>query len=194
MSLPRRLISAIALCAALFGCATPLREQFYTLTPPRSVTAPAAAAIVVIDPITLPADVDRPQLVVSSGEHEVRILEQQRWAAPLQNAIPRVIAARLEAGGYRVVVYPEVAAITPHYRVNLAIQRFESTPGKQALVAARWNVRTVASGLVRSGQRVEIEPVASADYATLVAALSRALARIGDAVTSTIQDVSSQQQ
>lgn len=173
--------------AGMNGCATPQPERFYTL-----VVAPAAHSLlnteasVALGPITLPALIDRPQLVVTQGEHEVQILEQQRWAAPLRQEIPRVIAARIETiAGRRVVVYPERTA-TPQFKVTLSIVTFDSRLGSSATVTAEWEIKVVATGMIHAGQSVASEVVATNDYAALVAAHARALARIGDEVAAAI--------
>lgn len=50
---------------------------------------------VLVAPVFLPELIDRPQLVIRNGEYNIEINEQQRWATPLKESIPRVISAEL---------------------------------------------------------------------------------------------------
>src|SRR5512137_88877 len=92
----RTLISSLCLAAALLtGCASP-RTNFYTLNVAAApdATAPAMEAVAV-GPVSLPALLDRPQLVVRTAPNRVEFLETHRWAEPLKSELPRVIAADL---------------------------------------------------------------------------------------------------
>jgi uncharacterized protein len=170
------------------GCAASRQEHFYTLLSTAVSTPPIASdSIAIIEPMRVPDIVDRPQLVISRDNNEVLILEEQRWAAPLKAEIARVIANRIEAAtGKHVVVYPDVAARPPRYKIDLTIERFESRFGAQALVEAHWRLKSTTGDFITSGHSTEIEPVSTKDYAALVSAHSRALARIGDVLASTI--------
>ncbi|MGH8595555.1 MAG: PqiC family protein, partial [Gammaproteobacteria bacterium] len=179
---------AVVITCALSACATPRQTQFYTLLqapPPRLQLD--SQSIVMIGPVTLPAQVDRPQMVISRDAHELRVLEHQRWAAPLKLEIPRLIGERIEAAlGLRVIIYPETTPVPPRFKLNLTVQRFESTPGAQVTVAVTWDIKTVAGNRVESGQRIELEPVVGADYGALASAHARALSRIGDGIANSI--------
>ena len=48
-----------------------------------------------VGPITIPASVDRPQIVVAMSPNQVRLDEFNRWVSPLQNNIGRVVAENL---------------------------------------------------------------------------------------------------
>ena len=51
----------------------------------------------VVGPVSVPAVVDRPQIVVTTGPNQVRLDEFNQWASPLQNNIARVVAENLVA-------------------------------------------------------------------------------------------------
>ena len=102
-----------ALAALLTGCASVQPTRFYTLSP---ATVPAATPPAVyslsVGPVWVPAAVDRPQIVVQTGPNQVLIAEFDRWAAPLREDIPRIVAENLAAilGTQRVTVFPQSAA------------------------------------------------------------------------------------
>ena len=101
----------------------------------------------------MPAVVDRPQIVVSTGANQVRLDEFNRWASPLQDNISRVVAENLVAmlGTPRVTLFPQTLSADADYRVAIEVQRFESTPGKSATLDAVWTVRRTKDGKTQTG-------------------------------------------
>ena len=86
--------SFFTLTAVVAGCAsTPSR--FYSLSAAAEPTAPSSNLSIAVGPVSVPAVVDRPQIVVNVGPNQVRLEEFNRWAAPLQNNIARVVASAL---------------------------------------------------------------------------------------------------
>jgi uncharacterized protein len=184
-------ILAAMCCGVLAGCATPQPARFYTLGSAPAEARPAnTLGPVVIGPVNLPAAVDRPQLVVQRGDHEVQILEHQRWAAPLKQEIPRLIAERIEAAtGRRVVVYPEPSASPPAFTIHLTVVRFDTNPAQGVTVETTWDIKTVNSGTIHSGQSVQSEVIVSEEYGLFVGAHAQALTRIGDEIAATLQSL-----
>ena len=93
---PLRAVAVSAVLAILgAGCSSTPPARFYTLS---STSTPAAASSelsVAVGPVAVPAAVDRPQIVVSLGPNRVWLDEFNRWAAPLQDDIARVVAKNL---------------------------------------------------------------------------------------------------
>ncbi len=137
------------------------------------------AVSVAVGPVSIPAIVDRPQFVVSTGPNEVRVDEFNRWAAPLADDISRVVAEDLVVllGTPRVTLYPQQAA-DAQYRVSIGVQRFESTVNEAALLDAQWSVRRTHDGLSQSGRTTLTEAATASGYDALAAAHSRALSRL----------------
>jgi uncharacterized lipoprotein YmbA len=183
MKMRRSLTGMITLCAALFllvGCSRSPRITYYALNAVATPAESAAPAIesVAIGPVTLPEMLDRPMLVVRTTANRLDILEFYRWAAPLKNEIPRVIAADLTLllNQARVSTYPQNADLAADYRIVIDIQRFEMTAGEGVALDALWSVSRAAGGAPRTGRSVVSEPAGAAGYDALVAAQSRALA------------------
>src|SRR5947208_2171931 len=121
----RRMMRTFALVAMLLSaCSSPLKERFYTLDAPEPPAAAAGAPSIAVTSVSVPDLVDRPQIVVRMGPHQVGIGEQARWAEPLRSAIARVVAANL-ATALNGRVAPQRAG-DADYRVALEVQRFES--------------------------------------------------------------------
>jgi len=170
---------AIGLCA---GCGGSVPARFYTLMPAGEPTAARGALsdgaeLIVVGPVTIPAALDQPQWVVSKGEHEVEVLEQHRWAAPLKDEIASALAARLSRllGDATVAAYAQSASLKPDVRILADISRFELHPGDRIVFEALWTVEAKDEGKVRRGLTRLSIPAAGSDYAGLATAQSRAL-------------------
>jgi len=183
------LLFGIALVAtAAAGCATnPAR--FYTLASTATADdAPVARYGVIVGPVSVPASVDRPELVVQVAPNRVELDEFNRWAAPLNESIARAVGGDLAVllGTPDVATAP-LANFNPAYRVTINVQRFESVPGQTALIDAVWTVRQTRSGETRSGRTVAHEAVQGKGYDALAAAHSRALATISTDIAAAIR-------
>ena len=178
----------------LAGCGSSPKVTFYTLSAGPAQEGAAAAAAkteyrVAVGPVTLPDVVDRPQLVVRVGENRVAIAEQHRWAEPLKSEIPRVLAENLSQllGTGQVSVYSQGTSGDAEYRVLVDFQRIESVIGEAVTIDALWSVRRTSGGEPRRGRSSVREAVAGNGYDALVAAHSRALARVSRDLAETIR-------
>jgi uncharacterized lipoprotein YmbA len=178
-SVARILLIAFVM-AALGACATTSPSRFFTLDVTASAEgAPDAGTTVLVGPITLPASV---------APNRVDFDEFNRWAAPLDDNIARVVAGNLTVllGSPRVARAP-FANFDPAYRVTIDVQRFESVPGESALVEALWTVRKTADGQTRSGHTLAREAVQGKGFDALAAAHSRALAQVSRDIATAIR-------
>lgn len=178
-------ITFVAVVAA--GCASS-PSRFYTLnSTAKGDGASAVNYAVVVGPVSVPAEVDRPQFTVQVAPNRVAVDEFNRWAAPLNDNIARVIADDLATllGTPRVAT-GSLANFNPDYRVTLSIQKFESVPGKSVQIEAVWAVRKSAGSVSFSGRTVAAEP-APGDFDALVAAHSRALAKVSSDIAAAIR-------
>ena len=185
------LITALLAFLVLAGCGTSPKSTFYTLSsgaaPER---APAIAPLgVAIGPVTVPDIVDRPQLVLRAAGNQVTINDYVRWAAPLKDEIPRVIADNLTQllNGARVSTYPQGGSVDTDYVLTLGVQRFDSALGDAATVEVLWTVRPPKGGAPKTGRSVVREPAQGKDYDALVAAHSRALAAVSRDIAEAIR-------
>ena len=161
------------------GCASPV-SRFYTLSAGAATAATSSNLSVVVGPVSVPAVVDRPQIVVSTGPNQVRLEEFNRWAAPLQNSIARVVAENLVAllGTPRVILFSQTLGGDLDYRATIEVQRFESAPGESATLDAVWTVSRAKDGKSQTGRTTVREVASDKGYEALAAAHSRALARL----------------
>jgi hypothetical protein len=170
-------LAVLVLGALAAGCAS-APARFYTLAPTATAgLEPAAAYAVIVGPVSLPAEVDRPEFVVQVAPNRVALDEFNRWAAPLGDGIGRTVAGNLSILlGTPHVATALIANSNPAFRITIDVQRFESVPGEGVLLEAIWAVRKAAGGEPRSGRTVAREAAASPGFDALAAAHSRALA------------------
>jgi uncharacterized lipoprotein YmbA len=126
--LPR--ITLLVALMALGACRSdPI--QFHTLTPAQPApSSHVAADEIVIESISVPPQVDRPQLVIRQGESSLAILETQWWGATLVDELRSALVDQLSNTR---------AARKLSLRVD--VQRFDSVPGQYALLDAKWRLR-----------------------------------------------------
>jgi uncharacterized lipoprotein YmbA len=185
----RRHASCVLLFALVVaGCASP-RSNFYTLNSAAKPGTTKAGYSVAVGPVSVPAAVDRPQIVVRLAPNQVAMDEFHRWASPLPDAIARVVAENLAAtlGTPYVTLFTQPTASGAQYRVLVDVLRFESAPGEAASLDAVWTVRNAKGGTTRSGRTTVSEPVPDREYATLAAAHSRALGKLSADIAGVIQ-------
>jgi uncharacterized lipoprotein YmbA len=181
------IMGACAVAALVVGCGSTPASRFYTLNGTATPSPPAAKPVsVVVGPVTIPATVDRPQMVVSTGANQVELDEFNRWASPLQNDISRVVAENLGAllGVPRVT---QTLGVDSDFRVAIEVQRFESTPGDSAMFDAAWVVRRLKDGRSEAGRTTVREPAPQKGYDALVAAHSRAVGRLSTDIANAVR-------
>lgn len=186
-----RLLAAGLALLALAGCAGSPATRFYTLSPTaRTEAAPAKVDYTVgVGLVSIPDMVDRPQLVVRVDANRVVLMEQDRWAEPLQSGIGQVIAAnlsRLLAGAW-VSAYPQSSTANVDYVVTVDVQRFDSVAGGAASLDVLWKVRNAQGGVLKAGRSAVSEPTQGNGNDALVAAHDRALARLSQDIADAIR-------
>lgn len=190
----RRIAPIGALCALAIlinGCAGP-QSHFFTLSRVAAPATPAATPAnlsVVVGPVSIPAIVDLPQIVVNTGPNQVTLDEFNRWASPLQNNISRVVAENLVVllDTPRVSLFQQSLNADADYRVAIEVQSFESAPGDAATLNAVWIVRNTRDGKSQTGRTTVREPSPGKAYDELAAAHSRALARMSQDIADAIR-------
>ena len=201
----RRLKSYRPLCVAVFaallaGCAAPAANQYYTLSPePGSGAATAAAAAaperlayaISVQPVTIPAQVDRPQIVIGDSSQPARLqpLNQSLWAAPLADEIRHALAGELS----RRLGVPDIALGTqprglPVWRLDFTVNRYEMVYASKAVLEATWRLAESRGGHEQSPRvcRARAEVPAQAGVASLVAGQQLALQRIAALIAGQI--------
>ena len=186
-----RIACAVAvafLLGIVAGCASTPPSHFYTLNATAKPAANASNVSVSVGPVTVPAVVDRPEIVVRTGPNEVWLDEFNRWASPLEDNLGRVIAENLVAmlGTPHVTVFPQNEAVGVDYRVAIQVQTFQSAPGDAATLDAVWTVRRSKDAKSQTGRTSVREPTQGKGYDALAAAHSRAVAQLSREIADAV--------
>jgi uncharacterized lipoprotein YmbA len=176
------------LLATVAGCASTPPSHFYTLSATAKPAAMSSSVSVSVGPVTVPAVVDRPEIVVRTGPNEVWLDEFNRWASPLQDNLGRVIAENLVAmlGTPHVTVFPQTEGVGADYRVAIQVQTFQSALGEAATLDAVWTVRRSKDGKSEAGRTSVREATQGKGYDALAAAHSRAVAQLSRQIADAI--------
>jgi hypothetical protein len=188
------MLAALVLAGCLSG---PTPSAYYILEPGASAPdsrgpAPPLARTIGIGPVTVPAYLDRAAMVTRIGPNRVRINDDQRWAAPLQDEILRVLAADLADGpGVReVIVFPWASTIQPDLWFQVQVRAFEGQPGDKVHLVAVWRLTSEASGRhldIQRTSRID-QPAKGSGYAALAAAMGQALDTLSREMLSAITE------
>lgn len=169
------------------GC-TSVPVRYHTLVPEAAHDPrPSPDAVRLrVEPVSIPAQVDRLELVTRPPEGGIAVAEGERWIAPLadelQSALTVELLPRLASGEG-----PE-SAFAGALSVQVQVERFESAPSRYALIEASWaaRCRSEHDEHVILGHTRALEPV-GAGYAELVRGHQRAIARVADAVAAALR-------
>lgn len=180
----------VLLAAGLSACADSPPVRYFSLDDGRPTATSAKGPSVVIVQADVPELIDRPQLVVRTAGHQVRISDLEQWAEPLRRQIPRLLARDLgeilDSG--RVLASPTHAAdIDADFKVILDIQRMEVVAGQGVELDALWRVQP-RGGKAFFGRTRVAEPISAAsvpvEYPAMVAAQSRALRKVAGEIAA----------
>jgi len=190
-----RFVSAAVLgivAVLVAACASAPAPKFYTLNRTAAPGAPPSTVAVVVGPVSIPAVVDQPQIVVSSSPNQVTIEEFNRWASPLAGNISRVVAENLAdlLGTSRVSLFQQSLNVDADFRVAIEVQTFDSVPGDAATMNAVWAVRRTRDGKTESGRTAAREATADKSFDALAAAHSRALSQLSQDIAAAVRTLS----
>ena len=188
MSLGRWILPPLAALSA--GCAS-VPTHYYTLmreSSPQSITSTGGVRLQV-EPVRIPAQVDRPEIVTRSPRGGIALAENEQWIAPLADELQNAVSVEL----LQKLAFSSHSELTESATVSLQMQveRFESSPSRYALIEASWSARLKARGTERvvCGRSEVSEPV-GAGYAELVRGHQRAVARLADAIAVALRQQS----
>ncbi len=183
----RRYILAGALLL-LTACAASPPTRYYTLDRvPGTAVTPTDRTPVRLDRVTIPAELDRRELVLHVGPDRLRITGQDRWAAPLDDLMLRTLsadlAARLPPG---VVADPrEPLGTAPRRLLYVQIGRLYADEHCAVELAAAWTLETPNAASHRASEVLSVPPQGECPGAA-PAGIDRALGELADRIAAAL--------
>ena len=188
--------------ARIAGCnplaPRPDPSRFFVLDPlPLATQRTVAGALppdasVGLGPIRVPDYLKRPELVTRTGPTEVQPSRIDRWAEPLDLALPRLLASNLAAqlGPRSFQTWPWYDTQRPDYQIDVTFERFERDADGNAVLVAAYRVRDLRpqGRVVLRETRLTSSPAAP-DSASLVAALSSTLDDLSRELAAAIGEI-----
>lgn len=191
MTIKRSLWILIVLLAT--GCGSSPPVDYYRLQPisGASSTDPGDAKVLGLGPLTVPAYLDRPQLVTQQAGSKVNVDEFHRWAEPLNVALPRVVTANVDQllDSVVVVTFPYSSRLRTDYRLFGRIIRFDVDQAGEAVLEVQWSVQDADANPVLTPRRNRYTAQASSatDPAAIVAALNETVDAFSRDIASRVQ-------
>lgn len=145
---------------------------------------------IAIEPVLLPPYLDRPQIVIQTGENELNFSEFNQWGEDLRTNISRVLIENLSMllGSERIYIMPGLKRQKPDFRALIRIIRFERGDDGVINLTVRWKLNSQDGKQVifRENMLLTGETVAQGDYPAIVRAMSNLLAEFTQRIAKTI--------
>ena len=149
---------------ALAGCASSPPSSFYKLN---ALTEPnqnlqgqvdESCLSLGIGPVTIPAYLDRSQIVTLLSQNKLQLADFHQWSEPLKDSVARVLSenlSKLLCTEY-VVTFPLQGNRPIQFWITVDISHFEGTFGGQAQLSARW--------IIHQGEDKKLVMTKKSDY------------------------------
>jgi uncharacterized lipoprotein YmbA len=171
------------------GC-TSAPVRYYTLTPTPDKTVPASETTLAIDVrvVHTPPQLNRAELMVRIGPTEVTLLENERWASPVNDEIKDAVRLELQHRlGRMTGLRPAFTKLT----LDIDVQHLEAELGRYALLEASWSATSSATGQRSNGVRAttctfQADEKIHTGYAGMVEGYQREIAALADAIIAVL--------
>lgn len=183
--------------ALLAGCASSSPPpNWHSLVPPAATASspqPVARQTLVVGPVTVPDEVDRPQLVLRNAAGVPALLDGERWSEPLKAQLPRALALGVapRLPGTLVATAAGGGVAMPNWRLAVEVQRFElQRSPDRAVLRAVWSLKRVdpqAAASAAAPQLFETTvPAAGTNAAALAAAMTTAMDQLAGQISRSV--------
>jgi hypothetical protein len=180
----------VAAACLLAACQSSPPTHYFALTE-IAPTAPRAAVPaqipIRVERVTIPGELDRLELVRRRTSNQLQIAVFDRWAAPLEDMIRRVVASDLAArfAPGTMASANEPAAGDPRRHLFIDVQEFASDEHGAVTLHAAWLLQTPNASSMRGTEAVAVE-AGNATADAVAAAMSRALADFADRIAAAL--------
>jgi uncharacterized lipoprotein YmbA len=178
---------AMAGCAnATMACGSSPPSTFYALSPESGAAKAAQARTLKLRRPGLAGYLDRPEIIRRIVDHRVGVVDTDRWAAPLDEMLGRVLAQDVEQRLPGSVVFTEDGAITADadLTIEVDVRRFDSDASGEVNLVAEVAVEKGDNHEPLGTRAVRLrETPNDATTAGLLSAMSHLLGRLADEIS-----------
>jgi hypothetical protein len=189
------LVILVIVVIFLGGCRRSQTPRFYALSSMQDQAtskrySPVQNAIIGIGPVKLADYLDQPRLVNRTGDNQLIVAEYDRWVGSFKDNFVNVLADNI---GFllpteRIHFYPWRKSMPIDFQIIVDIVRCDGQLGDVVWLEARWSILTGQEKKLLKMNRSSIrEPVGGVDYSALVAAQSRAIAKLSQEIVEAIR-------
>jgi len=182
------LLLAMAGCVSgAMACGSSPPSTFYALSPENgAATAAQAPRTLKLRRPGLAGYLDRPEIIRGIVDHRVAVVDTDRWAAPLDEMLGRVLAQDVEQRLPGSVVFTEDGAITADadLTIEVDVRRFDSDASGEVNLVAEVAVEKGDNHEPLGTRAVRLrETPNDATTAGLLSAMSHLLGRLADEIS-----------
>ncbi len=187
-------VSALLL-SALTSCSTSPAPRLYIIEP---MSASASTQIdndfsIGVAPVTLPAHLNRKEIVTHDQRYRVNSAEFDRWAEPLDHNITNALAENLSVliPSDQVFAYPWDSAHNFDFTVQVRVITFGANPNGEVELSASWTIYDAANAPLELTKKRYDAPRRGSDMVALVAAMSQTIEQLSRDIATTLVAASS---
>ena len=170
----------------LFACGASPPTRYFALNAIAPASASTAAAVepavkIRLEPVAIPPELDRLELVTHNGTNRVQIADSDRWAAPLDEQIRRTLSDDLSARlPEHLVADPnEPTTQDPRRKLSISIGQLDINQSCAVLLSASWTLSVTKAPGQSGVEHLQI-PGGAACPGGMAAGISQALAALAD--------------
>ena len=198
-----KIITAIFACVLLCGCGlnrTSEPSRFYALGTPtvQQVRGPVKTTNVIVENVSVPQSVDRPQIVVKQSDSNMLIVSEfDRWIEELSNALPVVISENINMYAKNINARPKrgyINSSNTKYIVSIDFVRFDTETDGKITVSAWWTVSNTRGDVLvqkKTTQTADTPDMESGrpNYDAIVSEQSKLIAKLSYKIADVITDL-----
>jgi uncharacterized lipoprotein YmbA len=188
------------ICLTVVGCigGQSAPTQFYMLDPVTlETTSPPPAAgktpvHIALDPVEVPAYLNRPQIVTHLDRAEYQLDEFNRWMEPLGDTLTRVIAENLSEmlATDGIDILSMSRPVETQYTVTVQILRMDGKLGQRMVLVARWSLFNLSdNALLLTRRSVFTETVSDTTYQGFLQAQNQMIESLSRAIADGIRPI-----
>jgi uncharacterized protein len=178
---------------ALTSCSNePTRTYVLTADVEKAGPTTPGGIAVEVGPISLPAYLDRPQIVTRTAPNSVVQADLDQWGGNLNDNIVRVLAINLSnlLMTDRISLYPSQDGPSADFQVVLNIERFEEQPDGNTVLDTFWSLVNPGNGKVLVMRRSSYQAADGSTQTGHSAATQRPYDAVAAAMSRNLADLS----